>query len=76
MIFVTTKNGGTKKYFPLLFWCCCWIRDHVSKRPDGNGQKRFMIRKSYKKVQYTLTGIAPPGRSQVGKAEGTGDGIL
>ncbi len=27
MIFVATKNGRTKKMFPLLFWYCCWIRD-------------------------------------------------
>jgi copper chaperone CopZ len=27
LIFVATKNGRTKKFFPLLFLCYCWIRD-------------------------------------------------
>jgi hypothetical protein len=27
MIFVAAKIGRTKKYFLLIFWCCCWIRD-------------------------------------------------
>jgi hypothetical protein len=27
MIFVYTKNGETKKNFPLLFWCFFWIRE-------------------------------------------------
>jgi hypothetical protein len=27
MILVATKNGRAKNIFPLLFCCCCWIRD-------------------------------------------------
>ncbi len=27
MIFVATKKGRTTNIFPLLFCCCCWIRD-------------------------------------------------
>jgi hypothetical protein len=29
------KNGMTNKNFPLLFWCCCWIRDPGSEIQAG-----------------------------------------
>jgi hypothetical protein len=43
MIFVATKKGRTKIFFPVLFWCCCWIRDpgsEMDKNQDpGSGIK-------------------------------------
>ena len=35
MIFVALQNCRTKKVFPLLFGCCCWIRDPISGIRDG-----------------------------------------
>jgi hypothetical protein len=37
MIFVATKNFWTKKNFPPLFWCWCWIRDPRSGKDKKSG---------------------------------------
>jgi hypothetical protein len=51
-IFVAKKMVGEKKFIPLLFWCCCWIRDPgwikigIRDKHPGSATRHMILGKS------------------------------